>query len=68
MSEPSPIPNQPRPIAAPERLRGGRRFEPRVVIVAVLFIARSEQAAACQNSRSISLGEYPIIGTNPGML
>jgi len=68
MSEPFPIPDQPRPVAAPERLRGGRRFEPRVVVVAVLFIARSERAAAYQNSRPISLGEYPTIGSNPGTL
>ena len=39
MSEPSPIPDQPRPVAAPKRLREGRRFEPRVIITAVLFIA-----------------------------
>ena len=39
MSEPSPIPEQPRPVAAPKRPREGRRFEPRVIITAVLFIA-----------------------------
>src|SRR3954468_18679378 len=38
MSEPSPIPNQPRPITVPERPRVGRRFEPHAIIAAVLFI------------------------------
>src|SRR4051794_11080368 len=38
MSQPSPIPDHPRPVIAPERPREGRRFEPRAIIAAVLFI------------------------------
>jgi HlyD family secretion protein len=39
MSEPSPVPDRPRSVAAPEGPREGRRIEPRVIIAAVLFIA-----------------------------